>query len=104
MYLPQDRANEIAGALFLIGLGLLFYFGFWPGIMFVIGTVSIVQALAEGRGWYALQAGAWSFGIGIWALFHFNMAVFFVLLGVSALIGALVRPPFLKPKVDNYLE
>ena len=105
MNVSSARANEISGALFLIGLGCLFYFGFWPGIMFVIGFTTIVQGLAAGRGWYAFQGGAWMIFIGVWALFHFNIAFFFIMLGVSMLIGAMFRPPFLaKPKVDNYLD
>ena len=55
MYLNKRRADEISGAVFMIGLGLLFLLGFWPGIMFVIGLTSIVQGLADGRGWYAFQ-------------------------------------------------
>ena len=105
MVLTEHRTNEISGAVFMIGMGCLFYFGFWPGIMFVIGTVAIVQGLAAGRGWYAFQSGAWTIFIGVWALFNFNIALFFIMLGVSMLIGAIFRPPFLaKPKVDNYLD
>lgn len=105
MYMTPRQANEVSGAVFLIGLGCLFYFGFWPGIMFVLAAVTVVQGLAQGRGWYAFQGAAWLVFIGVWALFRFNLALFFVMLGVSMLIGALARPPFLdKPKADNYLD
>ena len=74
--------------------------------MFLIGTASIIQGLVKGRGWYAFQGAIWTFGIGIWALFHFNIAVFFIILGVSVLVGAFLRPPMLdkKPEVDHSLE
>ncbi len=106
MYMSATRANEVSGAVFMIGLGLLFVVGFWPGIMFVIGATSIVQGLAEGRGWYAFQGAIWTIGVGVWALLGYNLAALFVAVGVSMLIAALVKPPFLapKPKVDNYLD
>jgi hypothetical protein len=108
MYLNSRRANEISGGVFLVGLGLCFAFGFWPWILFVIGATSIVQGLADGHGWYAFQGATWTIGIGIWALFNFNIAALFILIGVSSIVAALVRPPFLrgkpKPFVDNTLE
>jgi hypothetical protein len=74
----------------------------------VLGVSAIAEGLVEGRGWYALQAGVWAIGIGIWALFGFSLVVLFVMLGLSMIVGAFVRPPFLegkpKPFVDNTLE
>jgi hypothetical protein len=101
-----DRVNQVSGAVFLIGLGVLFATGYWwPGIMFVIGATALVQGLAEGRGWYSLQGAAWMIGLGVWFALGTSMAFLFILLGVSLLIGALVRPPiFAKPQVDNSLE
>jgi hypothetical protein len=67
--------------------------------------VMLVQGLAEGRGWYSLQGAAWMIGLGIWFASGASIGVMLVLLGISVLIGALVRPPmFAKPKVDNSLE
>lgn len=108
MELSDQRAGQVTGGIWLIGLGLLFYTGhWWPGIMFVIGASSIVQGLVEGRGWYAFQGGLWCIAIGVWAYYHFNIALFFVVLGASMIVMALVRPPiFEKPKpfTDNTLE
>jgi hypothetical protein len=108
MRLNSRQAHEISSGVFLIGLGLCFVFGFWPGIMFVIGATAIAEGLAEGRGWYAFQGATWTIGLGVWALFHFSVAALFIMIGVSTLLAALVRPPFLqskpKPFVDNTLE
>jgi hypothetical protein len=107
MRFTQQQADRISAATWLIGFGLLFYFHYWwPGIMFLIGTTSLVQGLVQGRGWYALQGALWTFGIGIWAVFHFNVAIMFVLLGLSVLVGAFIRPPMLdkKPVVDTSME
>lgn len=104
----RRRADEISSGVFLVGLGLCFYFGFWPWILFAIGATSIVQGLAEGRGWFAFQGATWTIGLGIWALMRFSLAGLFVMLGASVIVGALARPPFLqtkpKPFVDTTLE
>ena len=106
MRLTNEQTAAVESAVFLIGLGILFGTGWWwPGIMFVIGVSSIVLALAQGQGWYSLQGSIWTIGIGVWAMLRYNMAVFFVILGISALLNAFVKPPFLaKPYVDNSLE
>ncbi len=94
MRLTPQQVNAVSGAIWLIGIGALFATGWWwPGIMFVIGTSSVVQGIVAGRGWYAFQAGLWSFGIGVWAMTGFNLAVLFVLLAVSGMLAAFVRPP-----------
>ena len=108
MRLDKIQADKLSGGIFLIGMGILFYTGrWWPGIMFVIGAASIPEGLAKGRGWYGLQGAAWFFGLGLIFLFqvHF-LAALFILLGVSAILGVLVRPPYFagKPHVDNTLE
>lgn len=107
MAMDHTRANELSGGVFLLGLGILFFTGFWwPGIMFVIGATAVVQGFARGQGWYALQSGIWTVAIGIWALFHFNIAILLAALGLSMVISAFIRPPMFekKPVVDNTLE
>ena len=100
MTLSKEQAHAIEGAVWLFGLAALFYTGrWWPGIMFVIGVSAVVEGLTQGRGWYAFQGGVWSIAIGVWALFHFQIAVLFVAIGASMIVGALIRPPaFAKPK------
>ena len=106
--LSEEKAGQITGGIWLIGLGVLFYTGrWWPGIMFVVGASSIVQGLVKGRGWYAFQGGLWCFAIGVWALFHFNIAIFLVALGASMIVLAMFRPPAIakpEPFTDNSLE
>lgn len=108
MNLSDEQAGKITGGVWLIGLGLLFLTRqWWPGIMFVIGVSAIVEGLVEGRGWYAFQCGFWSIGIGIWAYFHYSLPFLFVGLGLSMILGGMVRPPMFdkpKPLIDNSLE
>lgn len=100
MRLSSERAGELVGGAWMIGLGILFFTGhWWPGILFLVGATSIIEGFVEGRGWYALQGGFWAIAIGVWAMFHYNMAIFFVAIGLSMVAAAIVRPPgFEKPK------
>jgi hypothetical protein len=105
--LRDEQAHAISGAALLFGLAFLFYTGrFWPGILFVIGVLAIIQGLVRGQGWYALQGGAWLIGIGVWAALNFEVWFLFVVLGVSVLVGAFVPPPMLtkKPRPDPGAE
>ena len=75
--------------------------------MFLIGITADHRRMAERQTWYGVQAGFWAIFIGFWALTRFNMAFLFVGLGISTIVGALVKPnPFSKPKpfVDDSLE
>jgi hypothetical protein len=92
MYGPR-RGNQVSGAVFLIGLGLLFLTNFWwPGILFVLGAAAIAQGLSEGRGWYALQGGIWLIGIGLVFSIGFSLPLLLILIGLSMLFGRLLRP------------
>ncbi len=63
----QQRASQISGGVFLIGLGLLFtnVLPWWPGIMFVIGASAIAKGLAQGGNRGAIQGGIWVIVIGL---------------------------------------
>jgi hypothetical protein len=107
MYLSQDRASQVSGGVFLMGLALLFYTGdWWPWILFVIAASSLAQGLVQGRLWYTLQSEIWLIGIGVWAFFHFSIWVLLAVLGASMIVSAFIRPPMFasKPQVDNTLE
>jgi hypothetical protein len=41
----HQRVNQVSGAIFLIGMGIIAIFNYWwPGIMFIIGAALIARA------------------------------------------------------------
>lgn len=103
----SKRADEISLGVWMVGLGLLFFTGYWwPGILFVAAAGTAVHSVVDGRGWYALQGSLWLVGLGLWFASGAKVWILFVILGVSAILTGLFRPPFLsrKPYVDNSLE
>ena len=86
--------GSLSGGMFLIGIGLIFLLRmpFFPTILAVIGLSSILAGLATGRGWQGIQGGVWL--VGLFFLFYYDIfwPGILILLGVSALIGALTRP------------
>jgi hypothetical protein len=100
---PKERADQISGGVFLIGLAILFLpngIGFWPGILFVIGASSLARGMAEGQAWYSVQGALWMFGIGFLFLFGFNLAILLIIMGLTMLFGWRFRPPFLEDEED----
>jgi hypothetical protein len=99
----RRNANQVSSGVFLIGLALLIanILPWWPGIMYVIGAAAIAQGLAEGRGWYALQGGLWTIGIGLLFTFHFSLPLLFILLGISVMLGQSRRGPRHREKAKN---
>lgn len=39
--------HSITGGVFLIGLAILFYVGFWPWILVLIGLMAIIEGIGE---------------------------------------------------------
>jgi hypothetical protein len=85
----KQRADQIAGGVFLIGLGLIFFtnVGFWPWILFVLGASSMARGMAEGQAWYSVSGGLWLMGLGLVFLLGFNLPLLLILVGVTMLIG-----------------
>ncbi len=103
---PQQKA--IVGGIWLIGLGVLYATRFWwPGILFLIALTAIIEGWMNDQTWYGAQAAYWLVFFGVWALSGYLVTALLVGLGVSTIVGALVKPsPFSKPKpfVDSSLE
>jgi hypothetical protein len=95
--------GTMSGGLFLIGIGLilLFKMDFFPAILAVLGTSSILAGLATGRGWEGLQGGLWL--VGLFFLFQFDIfwPGILIVLGVSSLVGALTRGTFKRPEGES---
>jgi hypothetical protein len=89
----SGRKNQLTGAIWLIGLGILFLtkISFWPGILILVGLTSYIQEAARGRTQHALRSLI--FFLGLTILFWTNR--FFpgilILLGVMALISPEIR-------------
>ena len=86
------RKNEVSGALWLIGLGILFLTGsFWPGILVLVGLTAYVQQLACGRSQESLRSLI--FFVGLAVLFWTNLfwPGILILLGLIALISPEIR-------------
>jgi len=86
--------GTLSGGLLLIGIGLilLLRLDFFPAILGVLGLSSILAGLATGRGWYGLQSGLWLVGLFFLFYYHIFWPGILIVLGISALLGALTRP------------
>jgi hypothetical protein len=87
--ISKQRADQIAGGVFLIGLGLLFtdVIDFWPGILFVLGASSLARGMAEGREWYTLTGGLGLIGLGLVFLMGFSWPLLLIIIGGAMLLG-----------------
>ena len=73
----HDKASHISTGVFFVGLGILFFTGWWwPGIMFVIAAMILARAMVEGQPLRQATGAWWLIGIG-------------VVFGVPGLIGDL---------------
>ncbi len=53
----QKRYSTVSGGVFLIGLGVLAYSGWWwPGIMFIMGLAASAELILRGKYLQALLA------------------------------------------------
>lgn len=89
----KSYADRVSGAVFLIGLGLLFTSlgnvvgGFFPGILFVIGASALARGMAEGQQWYTVSGGLWMIGLGLVFLWGFSLPLLLIILGLTMLFG-----------------
>lgn len=99
----KKHTSTISGGIFLIGLGLFIYTGWWwPGIMFVLGLASGAELVFRGK----IMPGLISFlafsAIGLLAAAEIPWSFFgpFILisLGAVALVKAFSSPKSAEPK------
>ncbi len=103
--MPKEKGRDkkqgegIGGAVFMIGLGVLFLVddvAFWPWILVVIGLSGAVESIPQEGLWAGSQGLVWMAGLAI----LFETGQFWpgilILIGLSTLVGALVRPPMLE--------
>jgi hypothetical protein len=94
----KTNADRVSGAVFLIGLGILFtplssvVGGFFPGILFVIGASAIARGVAEGKEWQQVSGGIGMIGLGLFFLLGFNLGLLLILLGLAMLFGYNYKP------------
>ncbi len=110
----KSYADRVSGAVFLIGLGLLFTSvgnivgGFFPGILFVIGASAMARGVAEGQQWYNVSGGVFMIGLGLFFLWGFSLPLLLIVLGLMMLFGytfksgALVHDSERKAKNDEF--
>ena len=75
--------------------------------MFLIAITVLIEGWLNRQPWYGAQSGFWLAFIGVWALVRYSLVFLLIGLGISSIIGALIKPsPFSKPKpfVDSSLE
>ena len=87
------REQELGGAVWLIGLGLLFLTGtFWPGILVLLGITTYLHETARGRQEAAVRSVI--FFCGLAALFWSGLfwPGILILAGLTALLSPEIRP------------
>ncbi len=89
-------SKGFSGAILLIGLGVLFLVDgipFWPWILVVLGLAGLPESIAQKGLWAGMQGVVWMAGLAVlFATGKFWPGIL-ILIGVSTLVGALVRPP-----------
>ena len=81
--------SGVFGALFLIGLGLLFLIdGFFPGILVLVGIIGFLREAASGRSRNALSTLVFFTGLAVLFWIDFIFPGILILLGLIALLNA----------------
>ena len=105
----RKRASGLSGGIFLIGLGVLMFTGWWwPGIMLVIGLAGGAELIFRGK--IARGIGTIAFFSAfpiIWAIVQatdipWTVVGPFILIALGAI--TLVKAFFLKDEVEEEVE
>ncbi len=60
----EEKASQASTGVFFVGLGLLFFTGWWwPGIMFVIAASILARAMSLGERWQSATGALWLIGV-----------------------------------------
>ncbi len=87
---PQRWVSS--GAVFLIGLAVLAVTGWWwPGILILVGVVSLINTPYGSQGWANAQGAIWLFGIAVLAWTGWWWPGILILIGLSGLFGSMGR-------------
>ena len=80
----QSQADLASGAVFMIGMGLLFVTGWWwPGMLFVIAASSFARVMADGRSWTSEKSAIWMVGIGLIFALNLPWGAVLIIIGLS---------------------
>ena len=89
---PAGRTNELTGALWLIGLGLLFVTNtFWPGVLVLAGLTAYITESARGRHTDAVRGLVTLTGMAVLFRFGLFWPWILILMGVVALLSPELR-------------
>ncbi len=92
-WLNSRREKEIGGAVWLIGLGVLFLTGtFWPGILVLLGITGYVHETAQGRQAEAARSLIFFAGIAVLFWSGWFWPGILILMGLTALFSPEIRP------------
>ncbi len=91
----QSALEGMSGGIFMIGLGVLFLadsIDFFPWILLVIGLASVPGSIAKEGFWAGLQGLIWMGGLAVLFEMDALWPGVLILIGLSTMAGALVRP------------
>ncbi len=102
----NPHAGQVTGAIFLIGMGLLFALGwFWPGILYLIGVTAIADGALTGKSLSGnLQGGLFMIGLGLVFTLGFSLPLLFIILGLITLFGISGKIPAMSQLGDANSE
>lgn len=85
-------AEGVQGGLFLIGLALLFFSGwFWPGILVLVGLTALFEDFKKGRPGEGLGGMVFMCGLALLFASDWFWPGILVLLGIMAILSPLFK-------------
>jgi len=103
---PRHRTNQISTGIWLVGIGVLLAVRqFWPGVLFLAGTVFLVRAAHAPEPRHAGRVGLLLILLGIWSIMRFSLPFLLIVVGAWMIVSAVsaassMRKPFIDPRLD----